>query len=356
MYAGGMDGTSRAHRGRGAAHNPVNRFTRIEVELDPAEVTDEDLKRPTVYLDDTSRSVISRNQSPDIGFDASVNPYRGCESGCSYCYARPSHEFFGLSAGLDFERIIFVKRRAAELLEAELGAKAWRPQVLALSGVTDPYQVVESKLRITRSVLEVLARYRNPVSVITKRATLTRDLDLFERLHAFGGVFVTLSVTSLDPQIQRAMEPRASAPAARLAAIRALADAGIPVGVNVAPIVPGLTDHEVPAILEAAAEAGAVRASMVMLRLPGTVQDVFVEWLTRTFPLRSERVLARIREMRGGALNDPRFGHRMRGAGPYAEQIRTLFRLRSRQLGLEREIELNADAFHVPGVRQPSLF
>ena len=351
-----MDGATRAHRGRGAAHNPANRFTRIDVDVDPAEVTDEDLKRPTVYLDDTSRSVISTNQSPDIGFAASVNPYRGCESGCSYCYARPSHEFFGLSAGLDFERIIFVKRRAPELLEAALEKKSWRPQVLALSGVTDPYQVVESRLEITRGVLEVLARYRNPVSVITKRATSTRDLDLFRRLHAFGGVFVTISVTSLDVEVQRAMEPRASTPDARLAAIRKLADAGIPVGVNVAPVVPGLTDHEVPAILEAAADAGAVRASMVMLRLPGAVQDVFTEWLTRAFPLRAERVLARIREMRGGALNDPRFGHRMRGHGPYAEQIRTLFELKTRQLGLDSEVALNADAFRVPGTHQPSLF
>lgn len=351
-----METPVRSHRGRGAAHNPVNRFTRLEVEVDPAEVTEDDLKRPTVYLDDTSRSVISRNQSPDIGFDASLNPYRGCETGCSYCYARPTHEFFGLSAGLDFERIIFVKRHAAALLEAELARKSWKPQVLALSGVTDPYQVVESKLEITRSVLEVLARYRNPVSVITKRSTVTRDLDLFERLNAFGGILVTVSVTSLDPEVQRAMEPRASTPSARLAAVRALAEAGIPVHVNVAPIVPGLTDHEVPAILEAAADAGATGASMVMLRLPGAVQPVFTEWLARTFPLRAARVEARIREMRGGALNDPRFGHRMRGHGPYAEQIRAMFRLKTRQLGLDRRVELDASAFSVPGVRQPSLF
>lgn len=351
-----MDGPPRAHRGRGAAHNPVNRFTRIEVEVDPAEVTDEDLARPTVYLDDTSRSVISRNQSPDVGFDASINPYRGCETGCSYCYARPSHEFFGLSAGLDFERIIFVKRHAAELLAGELTKKSWTPQVLALSGVTDPYQPVESKLGITRGILDVLARHRNPVSIITKRATLTRDLDLFERLHAFRGVMVTVSITSLDPAVQRSMEPRGSTPAARLAAVKTLADAGIPVGVNVAPVVPGLTDHEMPAILEAAADAGALRASMVMLRLPGAVQPVFTEWLEREFPLRAERVLARIREMRGGTLNDPRFGHRMRGEGPYAEQIRTLFRLKSRQLRLDRTVELDASRFRVPGTSQPSLF
>lgn len=351
-----MDGPPRAHRGRGAAHNPVNRFTHIEIEVDPAEVTAEDLKRPTTYLDDTSKSVISRNQSPDIGFDASINPYRGCETGCSYCYARPSHEFFGLSAGLDFERIIFVKRDAPRLVAAELSKRNWRPQVLALSGVTDPYQVAETELRITRGVLEVLSRFRNPVSIITKRATLTRDLDVLERLHAFGGVMVTLSITSLDPDVQRAMEPRASSPAQRLAAIRALADAGIPVGVNVAPVIPGQTDHELPAILEAAADAGAVSAGMVLLRLPGAVQPVFMEWLARAFPLRADRVEARIREMRCGKLNDPRFGHRMRGEGPYAEQIRTLFRLKKRQLGLDAKVALDTSSFRVPGVRQPSLF
>lgn len=351
-----MDGSLRTHRGRGAAHNPVNRFTRIEVEVDPAEVTDDDLKRPTTYLDDTSKSVISRNQSPDIGFDASINPYRGCETGCSYCYARPGHEYLGLSAGLDFERIVFVKRRAPELLAAELSKPSWKPQVLALSGVTDPYQVVESKLRITRGILEVLARFRNPVSVITKRATLTRDLDLFEQLHAFRGVMVTFSITSLDPDVQRKMEPRGSTPADRLAAVRVLADLGIPVGVNVAPVIPGLTDHELPAIMEAAAAAGAVSAGMVMLRLPGAVRAVFTEWLGRAFPLRADRVQARIREMRGGELNDPRFGHRMRGEGPYAEQIHTLFRLEKRRLGLDRKSTLDTSSFRVPGVRQPSLF
>lgn len=351
-----MDGPPRTHRGRGAALNPVNRFTHIELEVDPSEVTEEDLKRPTVYLEDTSKSVISRNQSPDIGFDASINPYRGCETGCSYCYARPTHEYFGLSAGLDFERIIFVKRRAPELLAAELAKRSWRPQVVALSGVTDPYQVVESNLRITRGILDVLARYRNPVSIITKRATILRDLDLIEGLHAFGGVMVTVSITSLDSDVQRKMEPRGSTPAARLAVVRALADAGVPVGVNVAPVVPGLTDHELPAIMAAAADAGAVSAGMVMLRLPGAVQPVFTEWLAREFPLRADRVEARIREMRGGELNDPRFGHRMRGEGPYAAQIRTLFRLHKRRLGLDGKATLDTSSFRVPGVRQPSLF
>lgn len=351
-----MPADRREHRGRSAAHDPVNRFTRIEIEIDPAEQTEEDLKRPTVYLDDTSRSVISRNNSPDVGFDAGVNPYRGCETGCSYCYARPTHEYVGLSAGLDFERVIFVKRHAPELLARELEKKSWTPQVLALSGVTDPYQVVESKLEITRRILEVLARYRNPVSVITKRATVTRDVDVLQELHAFRGVAVTLSITSLDPDVQRKMEPRASSPQQRLAAVRRLAEAGIPVAVNVAPVVPGLTDHEMPAILEAAADAGAVAANMLMLRLPGAVQDVFMDWLPRAFPLRADRVEARIREMRGGELNDPRFGVRMRGEGRYAEQIRELFRLKRRQLGLTGRVALDASSFRVPRVEQMSLF
>ena len=348
----------RAYRGRTAAHDPRNRFREIEVELDPAELTEADLRAPTRYFDDATRRVIARNSSPDIPFDQSLNPYRGCECGCSYCYARPFHEYLGLSAGLDFERMIFVKRDAAARLRVELAKPSYVPSPFGLSGVTDPYQPIESELGITRQLLGVLRDHRHPALIITKRATIRRDLDLLADLAADGLVHATLSVTSLDAELQRGMEPRASTPQQRLDAVRALADAGVPVSVNVAPAIPGLTDHEIPAILEAAAAAGARRASMIPVRLPGAVQEVFVPWLEREHPLRAQRVLARIREMRGGELNDPRPGHRMRGQGAYAEQMRQIFTVHARRLGLDGRLPpLRTDRFRVPGrTTQESLF
>ena len=348
----------RAHRGRGARFDPVNRFTEIEVALDPAEVTEDDLRVRTRYLHDTSRSVISTNSSPDVGFDASLNPYRGCEHGCSYCYARPTHEYLGLSAGLDFERTILVKREAPTLLEARLASPTWRPQVLALSGVTDPYQPIERRLGITRGCLEVLARYHNPVGLITKNALVTRDVDVLADMASWGGARVTLSITTLDEELRRALEPRTSTLDRRLDAVARLADAGVPVGVNIAPIIPGLTDTDVPGLLERAARAGATHAGYTMLRLPGAVGPLFEAWLEAHAPLRKERVLNRVREAHGGDPDDRVFGRRMHGGGIYAEQVRTLFKVARRRVGIpEHSPPLTTDRFHRPGaVEQPELF
>jgi len=338
--------------GRGAADNPANRFERIEVELDGT--TPERVE--TVYLDDSSRSVISTNTSPDVGFDASLNPYRGCEHGCIYCYARPTHEYLGFSAGLDFESRILVKRDAPELLRGELASRRWRPRVLALSGVTDPYQPVEKTLEITRRCLEVLAEARNPVGVITKSGLVARDAGLLAELAGHRAAVVSVSITTLDPEIARTMEPRAGSPRRRLEAIARLAEAGVPVGVMAAPIVPGLTDHEIPRILEAAAGAGASFAGYTLLRLPGAVAGLFEGWLDEHFPDRKDRVLNRVRDLRGGRLNESRFGHRMHGVGPIAEHIRGLFNQTRRRLGLDqRSYELSTDAFRRPKLDQAQL-
>jgi DNA repair photolyase len=330
-----------AIRGRGAAENPTGRFERLAYEPDAeAELwPDEDGEpRPrTEYYRDHSRSILTHNDSPDVGFTHSVNPYRGCEPGCSYCFARPTHEWLGLSAGLDFETKIFVKETAPELLRRALSSPSWAGEPVAMSGITDPYQPVERRLRITRGCLEVLAECGNPVGIVTKGHLVTRDADLLGRLASHGAAVVHLSITSLDPALQRVMEPRASTPARRLEAISELAAAGVPVGVLVAPVIPGLTDHELPAILEAAAAAGASTAGFVPLRLPYGLPELFEAWLERHFPDRKEKVLHRIREIRGGALNDPHFGSRMRGQGEYAEQIRALFHVTCRRLGLNRE-------------------
>ncbi|MEJ2290854.1 MAG: PA0069 family radical SAM protein [Deinococcales bacterium] len=351
-------GDPRAHRGRGARFDPVNRFTEIEVEVDLEEVTDDDLRGRTRYLHDTSRRVVSTNTSPDVGFDASLNPYRGCEHGCAYCYARPTHEYLGLSAGLDFERTILVKREAPALLEAELASKGWRPQVLALSGVTDPYQPIERVLGITRGCLEVLARFRNPVGLITKNALVTRDVDVLSEMAAWNGARVTLSITTLDEELRRALEPRTSTIERRLDAVARLAEAGVPVGVNIAPIIPGLTDPDIPELLRRAAQAGATHAGYTMLRLPGAVGPLFEAWLDAHAPLRKTRVLNRVREVHGGDPDDSAFGRRMHGAGVYAEQLRSLFHLARRRAGIpERATPLATDRFHRPGeVRQGALF
>ena len=346
-----MDG--RSPRGRGAAANPTNRFTTLSIELEeplPEQV-------PTVYLRDASRSALTRNDSPDVGFEVSLNPYRGCEHGCIYCYARPTHEYLGFSAGLDFETRIMVKEDAPELLRRELSSRSWTPQTVALSGVTDPYQPVERRLGLTRRCLEVLAELRNPVAVITKSALVRRDADLLAELARHEAAIVCLSITTLDPEVAQRMEPRASHPRERLAAIEHLTAQGVPCAVNVAPVVPGLTDHEMPAILEAAAKAGAVSAGYVPLRLPGAVAALFEEWLGEHFPERRDKVLNRIRELRGGRLNDPRFGSRMRGEGIFAEQMRSVFKTYCRRHGLnERKVELSTAAFRRPAGAQLDLF
>lgn len=335
-------------RGRGSADNPPNRFHPIELVPD-AEAPDDHPAPRTRFFRDTSRSIIARNESPDVGFRFSVNPYRGCEHGCAYCYARPTHEYLGWSAGLDFETRILVKEDAPELLRAALLAPRWSPKTIALSGVTDPYQPAERRFGLTRRCLEVLAELRNPVAIITKNHAVTRDVEPLAQLARHGAAVVFLSVTSLRPELQRVMEPRTSVPQRRLDAIRELTEAGVPTGVMVAPVVPGLTDHEVPAILAAAGEAGARYAGFVPLRLPFGVAPLFEAWLDTHFPERKDRVLGRIREMRGGRLNDPRFGSRMRGQGPYVENLRALFRVACRRAGLNREaLHLSAAAFCRP--------
>ncbi len=306
---------------RGASGNPPNRFESLAVELD--DPTDRNPR--TRFLREEARTIISRNDSPDISFGASLNPYRGCEHGCSYCYARPYHEYLGFSSGLDFETRIIVKDNAAAILRETLASPKWVPEVLALSAVTDCYQPVERRLRITRACLEVLTEFRNPVGIITKNHLVTRDTDLLGTLAAHEACAVHVSLTTLDPDLSRRMEPRASLPAHRLDAIRRLAEAGIPTGVVLAPMVPGLTDHEIPALLRAAREAGARRAAYSIVRLPHAVKDIFAAWLEEHLPGSREKILARIRDLRGGHLNSSRFGERLRGQGFWAEQIHSLF-------------------------------
>ncbi|MGH7482321.1 MAG: PA0069 family radical SAM protein [Longimicrobiales bacterium] len=321
-------------RGRGASHNPKNRFLPLYMEPDPEALDGEDPGPRTMLLRDATRSAIARNDSPDVGFETSINPYRGCEHGCIYCYARPTHEYLGLSAGLDFETKILVKSDLPELLREELWSPKWEPQVIVISGVTDPYQPAERRLRLTRRCLEVLAEFRNPVGIITKNHLVTRDVDVLADLAADGCAAVTLSVTTLNPELQRIMEPRTATPARRLAAVETLATAGVPVGVNVAPVIPGLTDHEMPAILQAAYDAGASRAAFIMLRLPYAVAPLFEAWLGQHFPDRKEKVLNRLRSLRGGRLYDSTFGDRMRGHGAFADQVRTVFEVSCRKTGI----------------------
>jgi len=338
---------------RGAAHNPANRFERLVVELDePAE------RNPrTQFLRENARTIISRNDSPDIHFSASLNPYRGCEHGCSYCYARPYHEYLGFSSGLDFETRIVVKENAAAILRETLLSPKWKPEVLAMSAVTDCYQPVERGLRVTRDCLAVLAEFRNPVGIITKNHLVTRDIDLLSELAAHDACAVHVSVTTLDSELARRIEPRASLPAHRLDAISKLSAAGIPTAVVLAPIIPGLNDHEIPAILHAAREAGATRAAYTVLRLPHAVKEIFSSWLEEHVPGSREKILNRIRDLRGGDLNSSAFGERFRGTGFWAEQIRTLFRKsRDRENFSPTPFAYNAAAFRRPPEAQLSLF
>lgn len=341
--------------GRGAASNPPNRFERAHYAVSDDEEPDE-VSPDTVLLKDATRSIIAYNDSPDVGFDASINPYRGCEHGCIYCFARPNHEYLGLSAGLDFETKILVKESAPELLRHELMKPSWKPQPLAISGVTDAFQPVERRLRLTRRCLEVLTEFLNPVVIITKNELVTRDIDLLSELARHKAALVFVSVTSLRPELARALEPRASQPARRLAAIEALAAAGIPVGVLVAPVIPGLTDHEMPGILAACRKAGASTAGYVPLRLPYGLAPLFEEWLTVHAPLQKEKILHRVREVRGGKLNDPNFGSRLRGEGEYAVQLRQLFDMGCRRAGLNASRpKLSTESFRRPGA-QMNLF
>lgn len=336
--------------GRGTTLNPANRYEPLHVEPDrDGEVADEDAPAPTELYRDTSRTVLAENSSPDVGFRFSLNPYRGCEHGCAYCYARPSHEYLGFSAGLDFERRIMVKEDAPELLRKTFRSRGWQPEVVALSGNTDCYQPVERKLGLTRRCVEVFAEFRNPVAVITKSALVARDADLFAALAEHRAAHVNLSITTLDPELARRLEPRAASPERRLDAIRALARMGIPVGVMVAPVIPGLNDSEIPRILAAAADAGASSAGWVLLRLAKPLDEIFTAWLAEHYPDRQARVLNRIRETRAGHISDSQFGRRMRGTGVYAEQIATLFAIAARKRGLDRPVApLSTAAFRRP--------
>ena len=347
---------------RGAGDNPVNRFEKIQIDPDVDWNPDDEYGgRPqgprTEFFKDHSQTVITRNDSPDVGFTTSLNPYRGCEHGCIYCYARPTHEFLGFSAGLDFESKIMVKEDAPGLLRTELMSPKWQPQVIFMSGVTDCYQPVEAKLKLTRRCLKVLAEFRNPVFIITKNHLVTRDIDLLSELARYQAVEVWLSITTLDPELRKVMEPRTSPPSARLAAIRELTEAGIRAGVNVAPIIPGLTDHEMPAILQAAADAGAKAAGYTLVRLPYGVAPLFQKWLEIHFPDRKEKVLNRLRSIRGGKLNESQWGTRMHGEGIFADQISQLFEVARRKAGIPSDISgLSAAAFRRPPGAQLSLF
>jgi len=352
---------SPAIRGRGASWSPANRFEKLHVDLSDVDVVQADRedesplngddvskdrpRRETQFFRDGTKTIITHNNSPDVGFETSLNPYRGCEHGCIYCYARPTHEYLGFSAGLDFESKIMVKTNAPELLRMELESPRWEPQTLVMSGVTDPYQPVEKKLRITRGCLEVLAKFRNPVAIITKNRLVTRDIDLLRELAGCNAVAVNISVTSLDPKLQRVLEPRTSSPEARLDTIRQLRATGIPAGVMVAPIIPGLTDHEVPKILEACAEAGAQFAGYTIVRLPWAVAPLFEHWLDEHFPDRKEKVLGRIRHLRGNRLNNSQWHRRMTGEGIFAEQIASLFEVGCRRAGIGARPRLSTAAF-----------
>lgn len=343
-------------RGRGTALNPANRFEEIAVEWDGEADPAERPAPATRFYKDATKSILTRNDSPDIPFTWSLNPYRGCEHGCSYCYARHYHEYLGLSSGLDFETKIFVKEDAPVLLERELSKPSFVPDAIAMSGITDCYQPVERKLEITRGCLKVMLDARCPVGIVTKNALVTRDADLLGALARHGAARVFVSVTTLDGEMARRLEPRASTPLRRLEAIRELARAGVEVGVMAAPMIPGLNDHELPAILEAAAEAGASSAGYTVLRLPYSVKQVFLDWLEREEAGRRDKVVSQVRDLRGGELNDPRFKSRMRGEGIYAEHLAKLFAFSCRRFGLDkRRKPLDVSGFRRPAGAQLRL-
>lgn len=341
---------------RGTRLQPKNRFCSTFYE--PEEIPQEEHQKQTEFIEDKSVSIVTCNDSPDIGYEASLNPYRGCEHGCVYCYARPTHEYLGFSCGLDFETKILVKKNAAELLKKTLSKPGYKPQVLAMSGVTDPYQPIEAKLKITRACLEVLAEFRHPVCIVTKNSLILRDLDLLKKLAKFNAVSVSISITTLDNNLKKILEPRTTPPLERFNTIQKLSASGIPVNVLVSPVIPAITDHEIPMILKMAAEAGASGAYYSVIRLPYGVASLFEEWLSKWFPDRKDKVLGRIQSLHGGKIYDGRFFKRLTGEGMWAEQIRHLFQVSCRKFKIpERQIELNLSAFIQPDSRkQMELF
>jgi DNA repair photolyase len=340
-------------KGRGSLSNPAGRFDRTGIEaVDDGWVQEEAPESvATSVQPDRAKGVITTNDSPDIGFEQSINPYRGCEHGCIYCYARPSHAYMGLSSGLDFETKLFYKHDAAKVLEAELSHPRYVCKQIMLGSNTDPYQPLERRLQVTRSILTVLAKCRHPVSIVTKGVLVARDIDLLAEMANQNLASVAMSLTTLDADVKRTLEPRAASPQARLKVIRQLVSAGVPTGVLVAPVVPAITDHEMESILEAAKEAGASSASYVLLRLPYEVKDLFREWLAQHYPQRANHVMSLVRDARGGRDNDPNFGTRMRGTGAYAELLRSRFQVATRRLGFNspRHVELTRTLFRPPG-------
>lgn len=351
-----MSSTYQKIKGRGSSFNPANRFDKIDFIPDEEFYKDE-TKPKTEFFKDTAKTIIAYNSSPDINFEASINPYRGCEHGCVYCYARPNHEHLGLSAGLDFETKIFVKENAPELLKKELSSKKWKPQTIAMSGVTDAYQPCEKHFEITRRCLQVLNEFSNPVGIVTKNHMVTRDIDILKELAEINAAIVMISITTLDSTLARLMEPRTSQPELRLKAIKQLTENGIPVGVLVAPVIPGLTDHEIPQIIEKAVEAGAKYAGYVMLRLPFGVKDIFTNWLEQHYPGKKSKVLNRVMSVRDGKLYVPEFFNRQKGEGIFAEQVAKMFEIACRKNGIDKNrVNLSTDKFNNPYKKQLELF
>ena len=358
-------------RGRGAQLNPKNRFEELHIE----ELSDEDInistedldqelslnqaekKIPTIFYKDDSRSVIAKNDSYDLGFDYSFNPYRGCEHGCIYCYARPTHEYLGFSSGIDFETKIMVKENAPKLLEEEFKKKSYEPKFIMFSGNTDCYQPIERKLQLTREALKVCLKYRNPAGVITKNALVQRDIDILRQMAEWNLVTVTLSVTTLNKNLARKMEPRTSSPEMRLKTIELMAKNGIPTGVNIAPVIPGLNDLEIPGILKGASERGADYAGHTLVRLPYAVKDLFIDWVKKEFPDRSNKILNSIREIRGGKLNSSEWGKRFTGEGELADTVHNLFEISCKKYGLnKRSFHLSTEYFVRAFPQQLGLF
>jgi len=349
-----------SHRtpGRAAGSNPDVRFNRFVSEaVDDGWTSDDVLPvLRTEVCDEVARSVISRNTSPDLSFDRSINPYRGCEHGCIYCFARPSHAFLGLSPGLDFETKLIARPNAAAQLHKELSNPRYVPRIMAIGTNTDPYQPIEKDREIMRDVMQVLAEFNHPVGIVTKGTLIERDIDILAPMAAKGLLRVGISITTLDPKVSRLMEPRVPAPKTRLQTIKRLTDAGIPVRVMVSPIIPALTDHELEAILDAASDAGAVAASSIILRLPREVAPLFQDWVETHFPDRAKRIMGRVRELHGGKDYDPTFGKRMTGQGPWADMMRQRVKLAMRKRGLDRSLpELRTDLFARPPVRSDQL-
>ncbi|CAN5517935.1 PA0069 family radical SAM protein [soil metagenome] len=338
-------------KGRGAEINPGNRFEKLKLEvldehLNYMEESGEKRILKTEFFNDHSKTILSKNDSPDLGFDYSINPYKGCEHGCIYCYARPTHEYLGFSSGVDFETKIMIKKNAPLLLEKEFQSKSWVPQLVIFSGNTDCYQPVERKLQLTRQCLEVFLKYKNPVGMITKNSLIKRDADILQEMAKSNLCSVTISITTLNKNIRSVMEPRTSTPQQRLDTVKYLSDKGIPVGVNIGPIIPGLTDEEIPDLVKAAADSGAYTTNTILLRLPWQVKELFSTWVESHFPARKEKILNRIKDVRGGSLYNSKFGERFKGEGKWPELITQIHDQARKKYGLgTKKIVLRTDLF-----------